>query len=389
MPDTSVKIFNSSMPGAPTVGGASGGSWIAVLDACLKDGFGLVTLDSLVVADGIATATIASGHSAIQDAVVLLAGATPAELNGEKKVLSTTTNTVVFDATGVADGTATGTITLKLAPAGWTKEFAGTNLAAYKSSNPAATGCLLRVDDTSTTDIRVVAYESMTDVNTGSGPFPTAAQQAGGLYVAKANNTSGTRKWWLIASDRFVLFGIAWYSSRPDDYTVNGFGDFVSRKAPDGYKFLVSGNPSQYSGSTISALHSVLFNKAATASTPQVAVARPYTQVGGSALLGTAFGANISSGVSGVVGYQYPNGPDNGLLLDAVQLFEGSSNCLRGSVPGVLASLQATAGVIVNDSVFTDIPGYPGRSFVWKSIGATSDAARGGILVDITGPWVS
>jgi hypothetical protein len=138
MTDTTVKHFDSTMTGAPTLANVAG-NLLAVLDACLVDGFGLKTVDSLVVAGGIATATIATGHSARVNAVVLIAGATPSGLNGEKRVISTTTNTVVFDATGITDQTATGTITLKIAPAGWVKAFTGTNKTAYKSGNVAAT----------------------------------------------------------------------------------------------------------------------------------------------------------------------------------------------------------------------------------------------------------
>ena len=87
---------------------------IAVLDACLVDGFGLKSVDTLVVSGAVATANISTGHSAMVGSVVLISGATPSGLNGEKRVTAITTNTVVFDATGISDQTATGTITLKI-----------------------------------------------------------------------------------------------------------------------------------------------------------------------------------------------------------------------------------------------------------------------------------
>lgn len=66
------------------------------------------------------------------------------------------------------------------AAVGWTKAFSGTNMAAYKQS-AGSNQLYLRVDDTNATDARVVGYETMSDVNTGTGPFPTATQQSGGL----------------------------------------------------------------------------------------------------------------------------------------------------------------------------------------------------------------
>jgi len=56
MPDTSVVYFDSTMTGAPALSGTAG-TLIGLLDACLQDGFGGVTLDSLVVASNVATAT--------------------------------------------------------------------------------------------------------------------------------------------------------------------------------------------------------------------------------------------------------------------------------------------------------------------------------------------
>ena len=51
MTDTTVKHFDSTMTGAPTLANVAG-NLLAVLDACLVDGFGLKTVDSLVVASG-------------------------------------------------------------------------------------------------------------------------------------------------------------------------------------------------------------------------------------------------------------------------------------------------------------------------------------------------
>ena len=64
-------------------------------------------------------------------------------LNGEQRVTAATATTLQF-ATAVADGTATGTITVKTAPAGWQKLYTGTNKAAFKSLAVESLGMLLR-----------------------------------------------------------------------------------------------------------------------------------------------------------------------------------------------------------------------------------------------------
>jgi hypothetical protein len=99
MPDTSVKYFHSGLTGAPVLSGTAG-SLVAVLDACLVNGFAVSAVASLVVASNIATATISGGHSAEVGSVVLVSGATPSGLNSEKKVLSVGAGntTLTFDA---------------------------------------------------------------------------------------------------------------------------------------------------------------------------------------------------------------------------------------------------------------------------------------------------
>ena len=84
----SVKSFYSTMTGAPRLTGEAG-KLIGVLDTCLINGFGSVTLDSVVIADGVATATDNSGHGFVDYAVVLIEGATPAGVNGEKRIAVT------------------------------------------------------------------------------------------------------------------------------------------------------------------------------------------------------------------------------------------------------------------------------------------------------------
>jgi len=231
--DTSVKFFTSKMLGAPVLKGQAG-SLIALLDACLKDGWGIQTASSAVVAGGVCTMTFPLDHAAPVDAVVLVAGASIAALNGEQKVTATAPNVVKF-ATAAADGAATGTITAKMAPLGWLKPFTGTNLAVYKSADVAANGQFLRVNDTGTTSARAVGYETMTAISTGTGLFPTAAQLSGGLYWAKSVLAGTVPVDWLIVGDsRFFGVFTSIYQGNGAGYEAYrvpmlfGFGDQVN-----------------------------------------------------------------------------------------------------------------------------------------------------------------
>ena len=120
----SVRFYDSTMSGAPALSGTAG-ALIGVLDGCLVDGFGSVTVNSLVVASNVATATVSAGHQFAMigntGPVIRIEGATPSGLNGDWRVTVTGATTFTFATTGISDQTATGMITAKRAPAGFEK----------------------------------------------------------------------------------------------------------------------------------------------------------------------------------------------------------------------------------------------------------------------------
>ncbi len=393
---TSVKYFHSAMPNAPVLNGTAG-SLINVLDACLVNGFGLAVVDTLTVTDGIATATMSLGHSFEPDTVALIAGASVPSLNGQFRVLTTTVNTITF-ATAAPNGSATGTMSARLAPAGWEKAFSGTNLAAYRSLNMASTRCFLRVDDTGAIDGRVVGYESMTDVNTGTGIFPTNLQQSGGLFWPKANSTATTpRAWTIIADDRTF-----WYWANTHGTTASfganggtyGFGDFASFKSGDAYACCVMGHTAT-AGAAGSALTTVVsFVQAGVFATTHGCFApRSWTAIGGSILcdrVGGAYAAaNAYSGDTNNP-HPYPNGPNNALFLNPMTLREPSGTTLRGLLRGPTFAPQNIPSTAFNWRDQIDGQGvYAGRKLMVLKGNSPASTTTSAVtqFFDITGPW--
>lgn len=203
-----VRYYHSGMAGAPALTGAAG-ALIAVLDACLVNGWDSKVLNTLVVSGGIATATISAGHSYGVGDVIRVAGASPAALNGDWRLAEVTGSTAVWSVAGlgIADGSASGTMTAMRAPAGWEKIFSAPGRAAYRSLTYSSHyGLVLYVDDTGTTTARTWACASMSDIDTPAGRFPLDAQQTGGLWWGKAHNTTGARFWSIAADDRRFTF---------------------------------------------------------------------------------------------------------------------------------------------------------------------------------------
>ena len=397
-----VYTFDSSMTGAPVLSGTAG-ALRAVLKACMVDGFGAGAVATLTVAAGIATASFAGAHPYRIGTIAQFGGATPAGLNGQKRILSTTASAVTFDATGIADGTATGTITHKVAAAGWQELFAGsvTNVLCLKPTVVEATGCVLRVDDTGTISARVVGYESMSDANTGVGAFPNAAQLSGGAHWAKSVSAGVTPiAWDLVADDRAFYLCIAYFMGHNPGYvgrTVYFFGDFDSQKSGDAYNAALLG-----ASLADRSLGSLMYRYAAPGVGDAVYVARSHTQVGGSVACGrysailAPTSSNADSNFSGKDAYcgTYPNAPSNGLIVSQVNLLEGTSVASaswRGTFPGAYHSPQkinpgtfspgdrVNAEGVLAGRVLMAVTGESGSLDV-GSLAAT-------MFIDITGPW--
>lgn len=389
---TSVKYFHSAMTNAPVLNGVAG-ALIGVLDACLVSGFGLVTVDTLTVNNGIATATTSMGHALEPDAVVLVTGASVPVLNGEHRVIERTSNSFTY-ATTAPNGTATGTMGARLAPAGWEKAFTGTNLAAYRSADITGTRMFLQVTDTDARNARVVGFEGMTDVNTGTAPFPTAGQVAGGLWWPKANAAAGAaRAWTLVADGRlFWLHVHTAATAQGADGFVMGFGDFASWRPADAFGCVLFGAAADVSAATGVQAANVFFAQQTSALATGYAP-RSHLALGGSAgMFKRAESFARQELTSGGAGFEfpYPNGPDNGLMLSRMAVCEVAGNHWRGILPGVFFVPQAmsTASFGWRDKI--DGQGaLLGRKLLAVKCGTPAGTAATPAtgFFDITGPW--
>lgn len=385
-----IYTFDSAMTGAPVLSG-SAGALRALLKACLVDGFGAGAVATLTVAAGIATATFAGAHPYRVGTVAQFAGSTPAGLNGQKRILSTTTGAVTFAAPGVADGAATGTITHKVAAAGWQELFAGsvTNVLCLKPAVVEATGCVLRIDDTGTLNARVRAFESMTDASTGTGPTPLDSQLSGGLFWPKSGTANSTaRPWYMVADERGFYLAVAPQSG--DRYTLLYVGDISSLKSGDAYGYLVTGNQSdQTAATTVPDGCCGWSHRSARSGAYMV---RSYTAIGQSIAvqrLGAHHNGSTADVYAGTAGYSlgtYPNGPNNGLMTGALELHALG---IRGTLPGLLHPVQDCASAFATGAIVDGTDDLAGRRLMAIRAAPPSGAVVAGtVFVDMTGPWV-
>ena len=383
--DTSVKLFWSGMANVPVLSGQAG-ALLGILDACLVTGCDIKPLTGLTVSGGMATATFAGNHSALVDSVILIEGVTGAlaGLNGEQKVTARpAANTLTF-ATTEPDGAAEGAVTIKLAPAGWAKLFAGGNVGVYASADPQSLGMRLRLDDAGATSARVVGYESLLDINTGSGLFPSASMVAGGGYWNKSSAASAAAVPWMLAADARML--LLWMAACvPSNASNNGgcvyaFGDPISNK-PGGDAWAAVLSCDTAAAACQGGVDS--------GGTGKLAMPRGYAGLGASVWYSsypyTGGTGTALSGNDATLG-AFPN-PITGEMYFS-RRFIGSGGP-RADLPGLYTVPQSGALTLFNTGNTVTAGGaLLGRNlFALRAAYAWNAAPYGVVFIDQTGPW--
>lgn len=384
--DTSVKRIHESMRGAPQLKGAAG-TGVAVLDAFLVDGWGLATATSGSVSAGVCTLNMGVGNDFEEHCVVLVAGATPADVNGEHRLTQGGT-TIKFETTA-ADGAVTGTVTVKYAPCGWQKVYTATNKRVYRSQDVTGNRRYLRVNDTGAAYMRVYGYNSMTAIETGTGNFGNA------LYWHKADAAGSTAM-------RYDCFGdsLAFFFAPSLYYAMGGaiesyanacpwfFGDPIPLKTSgDAWGTMISGDTSGGWSSNYGVIGwdtgaSGIFVERSAAGTGGAVATYVIGEVGPFPS-GATYGSGIGFG-------DFPDAINGRLRLGAAYISASAtdSSIRRANAPGfywaIHSNLAAYTGINARDTV----PG-PGamaaRRLQYLPLGISARA--GVVLIDTTGPW--
>lgn len=274
---------------------------------------------------------------------------------------------------------------------GWTKEFSGTNKAAYKGGAQSNGHYLQVIDDTTVTSAsgrwaKWTGYETMsTNVDTGTGLFPTAAQVSGGLHVYKSKTNDSTPRAWALIGDDLGFYFFSWWSDSTYINHAAGywFGKTGSLRESDGYDTLIIGDvgttsipsyPGQYN----------LCVQMSTYNATQIGkyYARSHTQIGSAVAAGTVAAAGANNSGMGANGFTYPYPVTNGMLISVPSLAETSLiRCMQ--MPGMYYP-QHTAP-LSNLDLLTDIPSLPGKTLQAITCGYGGSIAQ--CFIDITGPW--
>ena len=400
--DTSVKLYTSEMANVPPLTNANA-SLVALLDAVLKEGFDVKSITSLTVAAGVATLAWTGAHSAIPHAVIIVAGVTGgpegfAEMNGEQKVQTKPTESSCTFLTALPDGVYTGSITIKIAPLGWEKPFAGSGKGAYRSADLASTRMFLRVDDNYGQSARMCGFESMSGIDTGTGPFPSPSQggvfSEGGGWWIKALGGVRPASWVIVGDGRTFFFHSSPYSSHGPAYgaytvgSLRGFGDMIaSRPGGDAYACALGVQPTLNDGyPTYGAFDNV--------GSGYMYMPRDWTGVGSSQdNYCIPYTGNTSmSGMDTTLG-PFPSRVDGSMRLSRRFLASSTAREPRCDVPGVVSVPQSGLGGLRHKSFFAGTDSLAGRQLIGLVVSSSASSIlpapgnSGMVLVDVTGPW--
>ena len=416
-----VKYYLSTHENAPTISNGWG-DLITLLDAVLVNGFNPKTITSITRSGTTATVTIGAGHAFAKYQVLLVAGADQSEYNGEHRVTGISGNTLTYEVTGTPVTPATGAITCKVAPLGFSKPFSGTNKAVYRSTNVSSNQPFLRVDhskdanytDTYAKSAKVTMAESMSGIDTfdvgGRAPYdwtaPTKNEVCTGTGVnsyngwhkwysgriaSSAESTgdggAGARSWAIVGDDRGFYFHISPLTTVTGGYAGYCFNDFISFKSGDKYNTLLCAHDYYTLAGTGLGTYDVNNTYDKTMAYEGKILMRDYTQVGlpiraGFGCLNPANAQVVSGNVASI---PYPNGPDFGLVLAPVYLREEAGH-VRGQMAGMYFIPQAVYATFPPFTIVDNVTAYPNKAFLLVpcSTGGTSNTR---VAYDITGAW--
>jgi hypothetical protein len=249
---------NAGMTALGTLGVGDG---LRMLKDALVNGGATQSVTSIVVAGAVATVTMASDPTWFKGQLITISGAAGgptgfASMNKTTRILTRAAGVLTVDATGVSNGTVTGTLLAKVAALGqhagtpWQEQFTGTNASVLRAQS-GLRHVLQIADNANTNTMAVRAARSASAVATVTGPWPTVTQSSTLLKWPRPDPTAMTTLDWIVWGDeKRFLAGINAYSDANRVWC--GFGELpLSFKSGDAYHSFIMGHANNAGDDTL------------------------------------------------------------------------------------------------------------------------------------------
>lgn len=362
--------YYSTDTGAPVISNTLG-TLCTALDAILVTGYPTESITGITRV-GTTVTVNKTGHGRSVGQAVSISGATQEEYNGLVQVATIVdANNWTYEIATTPATPATGVIianTVAGKPGlGWQGVFTGTNKRAYRPRT--GTRMYLRVaHDTNTHNAQVRGFETMSDVDTGTGPFPTVAQLASGVHWQTTNAVAGNRSWVAHGDEKQISIACP-AAAVGSHYSWCHFGDFESYKPGDAYNCMLIGKSVSTTAVETSDVFSTLNNitgaaqKAAGIINGHYVVRGP-SQIGSSVQvgkypdIGRAGNGSIGQGTPGDDMMTYPGPVDGAVHISSMWVTHpaAASGGTRGRMRGLWVvchqgNQMGTAGVADGDTI--------------------------------------
>jgi hypothetical protein len=325
---------------------AQPGDLVAILDACLVNGFGAKAPDGnkITISAGVATVEFSGGNDFEKHAVIEISGATPAALNDVWRVTGATATTFTFDCPGIPDGAASGSIIVKrAAPGYWEKAFGDNLVAAYRSVHPDATSFFLRIDNSASGNSahQVRGYEQMTGIDNFALPFPTTSEETDLTWRPTASSSSAVlpRPWVLVADESWIYFMPYMDTSAVRRAAIYQFGDFIKIDNNDNHNCVITGHATNNPGSGYSGTSQYELSRFNQELVQGCWIARRKDALTEASDRYARYGYSKVAFLGGED--PYPNPANEGdIFVGPIYVHQQHQRMLRGTMPGILSSLS-------------------------------------------------
>ena len=395
-----VRLAKSTNTGMtwPTLSGTAG-DLTTLMDALLVNGSNTISISSITRSGTTATVNTAVAHgissvstTPASERRVLHAGLDQAEYNGEFTATYVDSDTYTIEVSGSPATPATGTGLARRPPCGWATAFTAANKRSYRAATGNRHYCRI-VDDGTTSAAygRIVGYETMSDVDTGTALFPTAAQVSGGLWIHKSSTANATTRPWCFIGDEVRWYLFVDYDSNATPFgaaLATFFGEIVSYKSGDAYHTMAIGSASATPANSNNVNH--VKAPSATSATEGNYIVRGHAQTGTSLnvlKLGqiTTVATNVATSGGSAQPLTYPS-PASGGLYTARMVIADTTAVLRGEVPGCWTIYHNRPAT--NYDTWSGVGANAGRTFMQVNTGGNSVTASAGcVALEVSDTW--
>lgn len=352
-----VKWFSHDMFGAPSIEEQTSGALIALLKACLFNGFGDQTPSSLTWDGSLVTVTYGTAHGLQDWQIIDVSGATQAEYNGQHRVRVVDAVTVTYvPALTPAVTPATGTITTRTPPiGGWEivdEDVPGFRLA-IRSLQAAAADTVIVINNNGNQGLFAAGNEFIATFDLADAFVDVDTYNQISRSYWPAGYRYATEDWILIGDEQLFYWNTRFAQSQRRSCMLAG--SINSWVTGDQTHCVINGVESSSSAEWDSTTERHHANTANLNSDYLRTIAYDYTQTTPARPFSLRGIGDYSGGSNGI---DFPNPATNELVASPTDVVVVESSSIRGTMPGLVQLLNGDAAM--HAQVYDNLPAYNG-----------------------------